>query len=123
MCLGILPLEIVLKNSLNIINQLNTGGALILNIYSAYLSLVKTQTGHILRSCTPPGVGLQMCLVQSVPFTTKVVSSNPDHGEVYSIQKYVIKFVGYLQLVGGFLRVLQFPSPIKLTPHDITEIL
>ena len=124
MCLGSLPLEIVLKNSLNIINQLNTGGALILNIlYSAYLSLVKTQTGHILRSCTPPGVGLQMCLVQSVPFTTKVVSSNPDHGEVYSIQQYVIKFVGYLQLVGGFLRVLQFPSPIKLTPHDITEIL
>ena len=31
--------------------------------------------------------------VQSVPITTKVVSSNPVHGELYSIQHYVIKFV------------------------------
>ena len=62
MCLGTLPLEIVLKNSLNIINQLKTGGALILNIYSVYLSLVKTQTGHILRSCTSPGVGPYLSL-------------------------------------------------------------
>jgi hypothetical protein len=30
--------------------------------------------------------------VQSVPIITKVVSSNPIHGEVYSIH-YVIKFV------------------------------
>jgi hypothetical protein len=28
-----------------------------------------------------------------VPITTNVVSSNPAHGEVYSIQHYVIKFV------------------------------
>jgi hypothetical protein len=41
--------------------------------------------------------------VQSVHITTKVVSSNPAHGEVY------------LRQVGGFLRVLQFPLPIKLT--------
>jgi len=31
--------------------------------------------------------------VQSVPITTKVVSSNPLHGEVYLIQHYMIKFV------------------------------
>ena len=31
--------------------------------------------------------------VQSVPITTKIVSSNPVHGEVYSIQTYLIKFV------------------------------
>ena len=44
--------------------------------------------------------------------------------EVYSIQHYVIKFVSDLQQVGGFLRVLQFPPPIKPeTPYDITEIL
>ena len=30
--------------------------------------------------------------VHSVPITTKVVSSNPIHDEVYSIQHYVIKF-------------------------------
>ena len=29
---------------------------------------------------------------QSVPITTKVVNSNTVHGEVYSIQYYVIKF-------------------------------
>ena len=34
--------------------------------------------------------------VQSVPITTHVVSSNPVHGEVYSIQHYVIKFVSDL---------------------------
>jgi len=53
--------------------------------------------------------------VQSDPITTKVVSSNPVHGEVYSIQHYVIKFVSDLRQVGGFLRVLRFPPPIILT--------
>ena len=52
--------------------------------------------------------------MQSVPITTKVVSSNPIHGEVYSIQHYVIKFVSDLRQVGGFRWVLQFPAPIKL---------
>jgi hypothetical protein len=31
-----------------------------------------------------------MLPVQSVPITSKVVSSNPVHGEVYSIQHYVV---------------------------------
>ena len=52
--------------------------------------------------------------VQSVPIITKVVSSNPVHGEVYSKQHYVIKFVSDLRQVGGFLRLLRFPPPIKL---------
>ena len=41
--------------------------------------------------------------VQSVPITTKVMSSNPAHGGMYSIQHYVIKFVCDLRQVGGFL--------------------
>ena len=41
--------------------------------------------------------------VQSVPITTKVVSSNPVLGEVYSIQHYVIKIVSDLRQVGGSL--------------------
>jgi hypothetical protein len=45
----------------------------------------------------------------------KVVSWNPIHGEVYSIQHYVIKFVSDLQQVVGFLRVFQFPPSKKLT--------
>ena len=39
--------------------------------------------------------------VQSVPITTKIVSSNPTHGEVHSIQHYVTG--------------LWFPPPIKQT--------
>jgi hypothetical protein len=31
------------------------------------------------------------------------------------VQHYVIKFVSYLRQVGGFLRVLWIPPPIKLT--------
>jgi hypothetical protein len=34
--------------------------------------------------------------IQSVPITTKVVSLNPVHGEVYLIQHYVIKCVSDL---------------------------
>jgi hypothetical protein len=57
--------------------------------------------------------------MQSVPITTKVVSLNPTHGEVYSIQHYVIKFVSDLRQVGG--------SPVfstnKTDCHDITKLL
>ena len=68
---------------------------------------------------------LIVCYVdlQLKPITTKVVSSNPVHGEVYSIQHYVIKFVSDLRQVGGFLRVLWVPPPSKIECHDITEIL
>ena len=59
-------------------------------------------------------VGLQLP-VQSVHITTKVVSLNPAHGEVYSIQHYVIKFISDLWQVGGFLRGLWFPPLINLT--------
>ena len=55
--------------------------------------------------------------------TFNVVSSNPIHGEVHSIQHYVIKFVSDLRRVGGFLRVLWFPPPIKLATTILTEIL
>jgi len=50
-----------------------------------------------------------------VPITTKIVSLNPVHGEVYSIQCYVVKFVSDLRQVSGFLWVLWFPPPIKVT--------
>jgi len=51
----------------------------------------------------------------STLFLTKVVRSNPVHGVAYSMQHYVIKFVSDLRQVGGFLWVLMFPLPIKLT--------
>jgi hypothetical protein len=42
-------------------------------------------------------------------------------GEVYSIQHYVIEFVGDLRHVDGFLRVLWISY--KTDRHDIAEIL
>jgi hypothetical protein len=41
--------------------------------------------------------------VQAVPITIKVVSSNLVHGDMYSMQHYVIKFVSDLRQVSGFL--------------------
>ena len=43
--------------------------------------------------------------------------------KVYSIQHKAIKFVSDSRQIGGFLRVLRFPPPIKLTRNDIAEIL
>jgi len=49
-----------------------------------------------------------------ISYLTKVVCSNPVHGEVYSIQQYVIKFVSDLRQAGGFLR---FPPSKNLPPR------
>jgi hypothetical protein len=40
--------------------------------------------------------------VKSVHITTSVVSSNPDNGEVYSIQHYVLKFFSDLRKIVCF---------------------
>ena len=53
--------------------------------------------------------------MQSVPFITNVVSSNPNHDELYSIKHYVLKFVSDLRQVGCFLLALRVPPPLKLT--------
>jgi hypothetical protein len=53
--------------------------------------------------------------IQSVHITTNVVCSNPSQARCTQIPHYVIKFVSDLRLVSGFLRVLWFPPPIKLT--------
>ena len=56
-------------------------------------------------------------VVQSVSITTKVVNLNSAHGEVYSIQHYVLMFASDLRWF----------SPVSSTNnndrHDITEIL
>ena len=59
----------------------------------------------------------------SVLVTTNDLTSNTGHGEVYSIQHYLIKFVNDLRQVSGFLQVRQFPPPINVTAIDIAEIL
>ena len=51
-----------------------------------------------------------------MPITTKVMSFNPVHGDVYLIQQhYAIKIVSDLRQVCVFLQVLRFPPPVKLT--------
>ena len=65
--------------------------------------------------------------IQSVPITTKVVSSNPTHYELYmySIQHYVIKLVSDLWQVVFFHKYPGFFSTNKTDSHYIlvTEIL
>ena len=56
--------------------------------------------------------------LQSLPITTKIVSSNPAHAEVYSIQHYVIKFVSDLRQVSVF-----FEYSNETDRHNITELL
>jgi hypothetical protein len=55
--------------------------------------------------------------VESVTIITKVLGSNPAHGEVYLIQHYVIKFISNLRQIGGFLHPQK-----KCLCHDIAEI-
>jgi len=59
-------------------------------------------------------VGL-ITTMQSVPITTKAMSSNLVHEGVYSMQHYVMQFVSVLRQIGGFHQVLRCPPPIKLT--------
>ena len=61
--------------------------------------------------------------IKSVLITTKVVSSNPTHREVISIQHYVIKFVCDLWQVIGFILVLQFSPPIKLSATILLKVV
>jgi hypothetical protein len=55
--------------------------------------------------------------MQSVPFITWGLGSNPAHGEVYSIQHYAIQFVNDLRQVGEFP-----PCTNKTDWHDIAQI-
>ena len=63
-----------------------------------------------------------MVVGQSVPITTKIVNSNLAHGEVYSIQHYVIKFVSDLRQVSGFFPGTPVSSINKTDHHDMTDI-
>jgi hypothetical protein len=51
--------------------------------------------------------------MQSVPITTDDREFETRSG--LGVQHDVMKFVNDLRQIGGFLRVLRFPPPIKLT--------
>jgi hypothetical protein len=59
--------------------------------------------------------------MQSVSITTKVLSLNPVHDEVYSIQHYMIKFVS--ETYQWFSPSIPASSTNKTDRHDIAEIL
>ena len=59
--------------------------------------------------------------MQSVPITTKAVSSNHVHYNGYSIQHYVIKFVSYLLTDRWFSPGTPVSYTNKTDSNDITE--
>ena len=61
--------------------------------------------------------------MQSVHITTNVVSLNPDHREVCSIQYYVIKFASASLQVCVFLPGTPVSSNNKTDLQDIAKIL
>ena len=59
-----------------------------------------------------------MVFIQSVSITASIVSSNDTHGDVQSIQHYVIKFVSDLRQVGDFFRVILLGVALNtIIPH------
>ena len=66
-------------------------------IYYTFLTSGRCGRDHVVVGFTTTYV------ISSVPITTTVVSLNLAHGEVYSIQHYVIKFVSEVRQVSGFL--------------------
>jgi hypothetical protein len=63
---------------------------------------------------SPPQIGAVIGGDHMVVGFTTTDAIQTQSGEVYWIQHYV-KFVSDLRQVSGFLRVLRFPPPIKLT--------
>jgi hypothetical protein len=104
----ITPFLKVLEYTTTIVFQLSV---LDLLLFSTFLSTIIQ--GH--RGRHRMVVGFTTTCAISAYITSKVEISNPVHDEVYSIQHYVIKFVSDLRQVGGFLWVLRFPPPMKLT--------
>ena len=86
-----------------------------------YMLCIRSRHG---RNGMVVGFTTTYTIIQSVLIITKVVSSNPVHGEVYSIQHYVIKFVSDLrQVCLWFSPGTSVSSTNKTYLHDITEIL
>ena len=81
-------------------------------VYYFSMDLTTSRCSSVSQSI-PPGIFMVVIVgqldlqlpVQSVHIATKALSSNPVHGEVYSIQHYVIKFFSDLRQVGGFTPV------------------
>jgi hypothetical protein len=78
-------------------------------------SRIHLETNHSSWNCRKSDLSYCLNDKDLNRWSTNVVSSNPARGEMYSIEHHVIKFVSDLRQVNGFLQVLRFPPPIKLT--------
>ena len=80
---------------------------------NTFRKFLKGSEGPSWRDCMV--VGFTTTYAISAYDTTKIVSSNAVHDEVYSIQHYVIKFASDFRQFSDFLRVFRYPQPVKLT--------
>jgi hypothetical protein len=103
-------IKILLLNTFTTLLLISTIPNEVLLTTSITEATASTETATSTTETTTPTVTV---INQLVPITTKIVSSNPTDGEVYSMQIYVKKFVSIS--VCGFLWDLWFPPPIKLT--------
>ena len=114
---GATLLQLILIQSKKCIALYITRGSVSLTFHSALRKL---------NNCLwQPCLGMdhnKMCTLQRGPSIDALVTNNLYYvtlilisNEVYSIQHYVIKFISDLRQGCGFLRLLRFPSPIKLT--------
>jgi hypothetical protein len=105
------------KEFQSILVKWSYGWFMVFNATYSNISIISWRSVLLVEETRVPGenfrynFNLQLPM-QSVPITTKVLSSRPVHGDVYSIQCYVKKFVSDFRQVGGFLRELWFPPPI-----------
>ena len=83
------------------------------NQFVSNLIFLKDYTGH--------GICLIHLFLKKIS-QTKVVSSNPAHDRVYSIQQYVIKLCRWLATGLWFSPGTPVSSTNKTDRHDITEI-
>ena len=83
--------------------------------YIFVLKIIKAKRGH--RGLDNMVAVFRIDMLP-VPITTNVVSSNPAHDEVYSIQHYVIKLVCDLLQVSGFLQYSSFLHQQNWPPRD-----
>ena len=68
------------------------------------------------RGCDRMVVGfITTCMYAISAYRHQSCEFEPRSWEMYSIQHYVIKFVSDMRQVGGFVRALRFPPPVKLT--------
>ena len=108
---------------LNILMLLNKWGTIhwtfLHNLVPIGPKVSKREDDHCGHDC----MVVEITTTCAMLITTNVVSLNPFHGEVYSIQHYVIKFFRWLVAGLWFIPFTPVSSTNKTDCLDITKIL